>query len=700
MNYKKHFDLERKMARDISFRNQVLRNSVPIEQKKNAKELLAAMTLDEKIDYISGIRDFDIKPIPRLGIPEIGTSDTTSGVRGLPVTPTFFPAAVAMAASFDKELIKECAKAVAEECRDVGISILLGPGVNMARIPVCGRTFEYMGEDPFLAGEMAASYIQGAQSEGVITTVKHFACNNSDYNRHKENAVVDERVLREIYLPAFEKAVKCGGSLGVMTSYNQVNGEYASQNKHLVEDILRGEWGFKGIVMSDWTSLYDTVGPMKHGVDIEMPGAMFFSRSKIKKALKEGKITEEDIDRKVLRMLEVWEKAGILNRPVSENRWSLCSSEHMKTALEMARESITLLKNNNKLPLKKAKIKRIVLIGYNSKKTPAGGGGSAYIVKDTENLNEELCKRLPNAEVHSLGWNWQEKETDIELVKTADAVLYCTGFDKVFESEMFDRPYQLLDGEAEGIRKACELNSNTIVILFSGGDCETGSWISEAEAVLFAYYLGDKGAEALVDVLLGKINPSGHLPFTIAHAEKDYATMQQMPEDYWQIDDRRRGYPGQGNPEVGKITDVNYSEGLLIGYRWFDTKNIAVDFPFGHGLSYTSFEYGCLSSSVDDKLVTVSLKIKNTGTRKGSDVVQVYVHDTTPVVDKPFQRLAGFERVCLEPGEEKLVTIEIDNRAFEHFDVDTSSWVHDSSLYEIRVGSSSRDTRQISKLKI
>ncbi len=694
--YDKHFSMETKMNKMIGESRKPLKSHKYTEQKLTAIQLLEEMTLEEKINYISGVNNFCIRAIERLGIPAIWTSDTTSGVRGWKIDGTFFPAAVAMAASFDRELIHDCAKAIAEECRSVGISVLLGPGVNIARIPVCGRNFEYMGEDPYLAGEMAASYIKGAQEGGVVTTVKHFACNNSDYNRHKENAIVDERTLREIYLPAFEKAVKEAGTLGLMTSYNQVNGAYASQNSHLLNDILWNEWQYEGFVISDWTSLYDTVAPMKHGVDLEMPGPMWFSEKRIKRALRNCEITEADIDKKVLHMLKVWEKAGILNRPVVSEKKRIGTKDHRKQALQMAREAITLLKNDSGLlPLNKSKIKRIAILGYDSEHIPTGGGGSAFVRKDTvpRSLKEELASRIPDAVIDVLGWHWNKSKKNLNLVKSADVVIYCTGYDHIFESETYDRPYELLDGEPEGIKLAKTLNDNTVVILHSGGDCETATWIDFVDSVIFAYYLGDEGAEAITDVLLGKVNPSGHLPFTIAHNVDDYATMKNIPADYWHINEKRRGNPGQGNPNIGTISNVEYKEGLLVGYRWFDSNDITVDFPFGHGLSYTSFAYENLSIEKKNGLIYVSFKLRNTGKRKGAEVTQVYVHDLQPNVFKAAQALAGFQRVELSPKEERDITIVLDSRAFCHFDENSSSWVQDRSLYEIRVGSSSRDIR-------
>ena len=696
MSYRKHYATKKKMIGVVLDGKKPIKNGKTPHQTLSAQEILEAMTKDEKIDYISGIESFCVRPIDRLGLPGVWMADATSGVRGWDIDGAVMPSGVAMAASFDRDLIAKCAKDVAEECRGVGVSVLLGPGVNMARIPVCGRNFEYMGEDPFLAGEMAASYVRGAQEGGVVTTVKHFACNNSDYNRHKENAVVDERTLREIYLPAFEKAVREGGSLGVMTSYNQVNGTYASENAHLLDDILRGEWDYSGFVVSDWTSLYDTVGPVKHGVDIEMPGAQWFTRSRIKKALASGMITMDDIDRKVLRLLKVWERMGILSRPVAENSGCIGSRKHRTDALHMAQESITLLKNDTgMLPLSKRRLKKLVILGYNAVDMPISGGGAAFVTKKEpiKNLEKAFKERIPDLQVTSLGWHWQDRKGNHKLVKEADAVIYATGYDRVFECEMFDRPYELLEGEAEGIRLAASLNPNTIVVIHSGGDCETSSWIDSVNSLIFAYYLGGEGADALADVILGKINPSGHLPFTIAKKADDYSTMRNLPDDYWIPDNRRRGYPGQGNPKVGQITDVVYDEGIHIGYRWFDTNNLDVEFPFGHGLSYTSFSYSDLNLQREGAYVKVHFTVMNTGRKSGTAVPQVYVHDSTPCIEKSEQALCAFERVTLSPGESAEVSITVDPRAFSHFDTGSGSWKFDPGQYEIRVGASSRDIR-------
>ena len=666
---------------------------------ERVKTLVSAMTRREKLEYIGGTQGFCMRAVPRLGIPAIWTSDATSGVRGVEAPVTTFPAAVAMAASWNRDLVGEVASAIGSECRAVGVSILLAPGVNITRVPTCGRNFEYMGEDPFLAGEMAASYVAGVQKRGVLATVKHFACNNSDYDRHKTDSVVDERTLRELYLPSFHRVLSCGG-LGVMTSYNPVNGSYASENAHLIGDILRGEWGFRGLVISDWNSLYSTAGPVRHGVDMEMPIAKWMSPPLLEQLLSSGEITMEQIDQKIIHILDSCERLGILDRSMTDPSAPIGTADHKELALSMARESVVLLKNDgDMLPLSVDRLKRVVILGRNARQSPSGGGGSSYILANLpgQSLPDALRKRLsPDAVVSTLSGKWWRSVQNRILVKAADAVVFCTGYDHIYESEAYDRMWELPPGEATGIRTVCALNANTVVVLHGGGAMAMASWIDFPRAVLDAFYLGQASAEAVADILLGTANPSGKLPFTIARNFADYASTKNYPKKPAAVS-LARIHGGQGDPSRRRVTKMRYEEGLMVGYRQFDTQGPQPLYPFGHGLSYTSFRYEGMQAqwknSEEGPVLLVSCEVSNAGARDGAEVVQLYVHPEHPSVFRPDQELKGFAKVFLPPNEQQTVCFALAEEDFAHYDVEAMRWIADAGIYVIRIGSSSRDIR-------
>ncbi len=665
---------------------------------QRAEALLAQMHDDEKLAFVSGEDVFCIRGIPRLGLPRVWTSDATSGVRGLNVTVTDLPANVAMAATWNPPLIYKASAMVANECRATGIGVLLAPGVNIARVPVCGRNFEYMGEDPYLAGEMAAAYVQGVQSQGVIPTVKHFACNNSEDDRHKSNSVVDERTLREIYLPAFKRAVDAG-TLGLMTSYNQVNGTYASEHQHLVQDILRKEWGFDGLVISDWNSLYSTAAAVLYGVDLEMPGPRWLTPQLLSQGIADGSFTMADIDGMVLHILKAFERAGLFDRPMLDANAQLASTDHQDIADAVADQGVVLLRNNEHLlPLDSPHVRSVVIIGRNALTIPTGGGGSSYI-KPTVSiplLEEELRHRLHGTKVVTLADDtWYKNQQDRALVQGADVVIAQTGFDNMYECESFDRAWKMPLKEIAGIRQACSLNANVIAIISGGGDLETASWIDGPKAILDAFYLGTRTAATLAKILTGEINPSGKLPFTMARELGQYRSMEHYPKHAGSINPIRM-VGGQGDPKMRKVTPMPYDEGLLVGYRLFDTENLPVQFPFGHGLSYTSFSYGPIEllDPAPDALVSIQLSVTNTGTEAGSEVVQLYIHETHPVVFRPSHELKGFEKVYLVPGQTAVVRFDLPTSAFSYFDTESSGWTYQQGSFELQAGSSSRDIRQ------
>lgn len=659
-----------------------------------AEEIVKAMTLEEKIDYLSGINNFCTKPIERLGVPAAVSADATSGIRNVDIDSTMLPCGEAMAASFNRDLVRQAASVVARDGRRAGVSIILGPGVNIVRIPTGGRNFEYMGEDPYLSGEISSAYIKGAKDENVITTVKHFACNNSDYNRNKDNAIVSERALREIYLPAFKKAID-NGTLGIMTSYNLINGEHGSENEHLLTDILRKEWGFDGLVMSDWISLYNAEAVMHHGVDLEMPFNMILNQESIKKLLEEGKITEKEIDDKVYHTLKTLERAGVFSRTVDDKSIKK-TPEDSEIAYRVGAEGAILLKNDkNLLPLNGKELKKIVILGFQAEHLAYSGGGSCFIMTDVpqKTMKEALLERIPGVEVTvSSSSQWYEDAAMAAKVKEADVVLYETGFDQLIESEFYDKSYELPNDDAKGILKAAELTEKLVVIVTSGGDWEKKSWLGRVSTLIDGLFLGERAADIQSDILLGLVNPSGKLPFTLAYDMYDYPSMGHYPKDYDRIDDYRQGMKVQTEESQNPVFDNVYEEGIYVGYRYFDTQKKTVAFPFGHGLSYTTFSYSGLSLKKEKDGVQVTWTVKNTGDRNGKETSLIFIHDTVST-DKPYQELKGFEKVELAPGEEKVLTSFLPEEDFGRFDEDSNSWVIDHHTYQIRVGASSRDIR-------
>ncbi len=668
-----------------------------IKCEYSVDELISKMTLDEKIDYISGINDFCIRGIDRLNLKEVWTTDASAGARGWDEEVTIFPSPIAMAATFNRDLISKVSSSICKETKAVGASVLLAPGVNIARVPTCGRNFEYFGEDPYLSGEMAKAYIEAANKVGVITTVKHFACNNSDYDRHKADSVVDERTLHEIYLPAFKKAVDCGTN-SVMTSYNLINGTYASENEYLIEEVLKKKWGFKGFVMSDWTSVYSTINAVKHGIDLEMPKGVWFSKDKINKALENKEISEEDITNKVKNILTILDKVGVLNHEVNELDYELHSKEAQNVAYNTALESITLLKNdNNLLPLDKSKIKSVVILGKNRDLIPSGGGSSQIIAR-VEMITLEEKLKLEGFEVKSFGKKWYKKSKKREDVKKADLVIIKSGFDGVDESECYDRDYEIDKKEVKGILEANKLNKNTITIINSGGAFDP-SWIKKSPTLFLSYYLGEKESLALYDIIFNKVSPSGRLPFTIAKKFSDWESYKNYYSDYNKYS-LKRVQKGQGDPNVRKPKKIEYKEGLLVGYRDFRTNNKSVAFDFGFGLSYSAFKYSDLVINKEKDIFKVNFNLENIGEFETNQTSFVFVHAIDSGVFRVEEELKGFEKVNLKPNEKKNITIELDSDAFKYYDVEKHDWVLEPCKFEIRVNSSANNIELIDEIEI
>jgi len=658
----------------------------PSDEPSVAKRLLAHLTADEKISLLSGVEEFCIPAVPRVGLKAVWSSDATLGLRNWKTEVTDFPASSALASSFDCELLERVGTILGEECRALGVGVLLGPGVNLARVPVCGRNFEYYGEDPYLSGEMAAAYIKGVTTYPVITCVKHFACNNSEYDRHKSNSVVDERTLRELYLPAFKRSLE-SGSLALMTSYNQVNGTYTSEHPYLLEGILRGEWGFDTLVVSDWNSLYSTQGVLAHGVDLEMPAPRYLGKEQVQKSLQTDKATQAMIDAKVLHLLTTYERAGLFTVPMADTTCKAGTAEHRQAALGAALSSVVLLKNDDAvLPLDKH---AHLCIGGSLIDKVSQGGGSSMIalqagVQTLASALQERADRLPRFWYRAPKWR--------KRVAQADAVVLQVGFDHIEESEAYDKPWRLLASDRESIRQAAKLNGKTVVIVQSGGAVEMESWHACVPSILSASFLGSSTAQALEALLFGDANPSGKLCYTIAHSLDDYRSMRTYPRDFAHLS-LARLRKGQGDPTVRSVQNLEYNEALMMGYRQFDTEKQEPLFCFGHGLSYTHFFYENLKCEELSDGWELSFTVRNCTERAGSEVCQLYVRSFEPVVFRPMQELKGFVKVALGPHASKQVSLVVGFEALSRWDLERWAFVSDPGQYELCVGSSSRDIR-------
>ncbi|MCX7987587.1 MAG: glycoside hydrolase family 3 C-terminal domain-containing protein, partial [Bacteroidales bacterium] len=651
---------------------------VKFEQADSAALLLLSkMTLEEKISMLGGHNMFYTQGIDRLGIPALLMSDATAGVRmldhikGKIGKSTAFPCPVALAATWNPEIAYQYARSIGEECNAAGIHILLGPGVNIYRISQNGRNFEYFGEDPYLGSRMVEQYIKGVQSTGTIATLKHFLCNNHEYHRRTTNVLVDDRTLHEIYLPIFKAGIDAG-AMAVMTAYNQVRGEYCGQSKFVISDLLRKELGFKWLVMSDWWSTFDPEKTIKSGLDLEMPGESngsdavnalgdVYVKTNAKRLLEEGKITLDDIDRMVRSFLRTAIAMKLFDKK-ADSSYLIKFTEHEQTALNTAREAVVLLKNNGILPL--SETTKVIITGHHANIVPAGQG-SAYV----EGYNKIT---LVQAMAQIFGNNalYIEKPSAEEL-KKAKAVVLNIG---TADSEGYDRPFDLPEDVEKMILYIVENNPNTIVVVNSGGGINMTRWIDKVAAVLYAFYPGQNGNIAIAEILSGKINPSGKLPFTIEKnfsdaPGKDYIPIGQQMEHNWN-NDLNIKLP---------INTVTYHEGILVGYRWYETKNIEPLFWFGHGLSYTSFAFRDIkctrTSSSDNPQVEVSFEIENTGKISGAEVAQLYVEDVRSSVVRPKKELKAFQKVFLTPGEKKTVRFTLGKDAFAFYDATRKTWV-------------------------
>jgi len=708
----------------------------PIEQR--VEDALSRMTLQEKIRMLHAQSKFSSSGVPRLGIPEFWTTDGPHGVRPEVLWDEWeqagwtndsiiaFPALTALAATWNKEMSWKYGKSLGEEARFRKKDILLGPGVNIYRTPLNGRNFEYMGEDPFLSSKMVVPYIQGVQSNGVATSVKHFAMNNQEMFRHTSNVIVDDRTLYEIYLPPFKAAVTEGDSWTIMGAYDKYKDQYASQNQYLLNDILKKEWNYKGVVVSDWGAVNDTQQAIFNGLDIEFGSwtnglsegtsdaySNYYLATPYLNLIKSGKVGTKELDDKVRRILRLAFKTTMnTHKPIG----NIASAEHIDAAKQIGEEGIVLLKNDkNILPVNLSKTKKIAVIGENAIKMMTVGGGSSslkakYEISPLDGIKARFGK---NAEVKyargyvgdvggeyngvKSGQDLNDNRTPeqlineaVELAKNSDFVIFVGGLNKsdFQDSEGNDRKsYGLPYNQDDVISALAKANKNLAVVLVSG-NAVAMPWIKDVPAIVQGWYLGSESGHALASVLAGDANPSGKLPFTFpvkledspAHRVGNYPG---DPEDL---------AAGKGKDQKNPI-NITYNEGIFVGYRWYDTKNIKPLFSFGHGLSYTTFEFGKAAAdktvmSQNDK-ITFSVTVKNTGTKAGAEVTQLYIKDVKSSVPRPEKELKGFEKVFLNPGETKTVTFTIDKSALSYFDAGKHDWTAEPGEFEALIGNAS-----------
>jgi beta-glucosidase len=688
--------------------------SLPIYQdasqgvEARVEDLLSRLTLEEKISLVHGDSKFTTAAIPRLGIPRRWMSDGPHGVRE-DVGPdtwaasghtddfsTYLPPLIGVAATWNPEDARAMGEVIGEEARRRGKDIMLGPGVNMQRTPLCGRSFEYMGEDPWLTGRMAVAYIQGVQSKNVASCVKHFAANNQETHRTSVNVQMDERTLREIYLPAFKAAVQEGGAWCVMGAYNQFRGTHCCENAYLLNNVLKGEWGFTGMVISDWGGVHDTDEAVRNGLDLEMGTEIinsyseFYLADDFLKGIRSGKYPIALLDDKVRRNLRVMIATHVLDERAPG---SLNTVSHQMTARKLAEEGIVLLKNAGAvLPLNVTSLHTIAVIGENATRKQAHGGDSSaikafYEVTPLEGIVTR-CGKDANV-LFSQGYREGAKPEEastlidraVQAASTADVAIIVGGLnhEKGFDSEGADRhDLKLPFGQDDLIRRVAQANPHTVVVLVSGSPVEMSGWIDQTPAVVEAWYGGMEGGNALARVLCGDVNPSGKLPCTFPQRLED------TPTEVF------HSYPGVKDQET-------YTEGLLIGYRYYDTKKVEPLFPFGHGLSYTQFTYSPATvvpgNGADNVVAMVECEVKNTGSRDGAEVVQVYVHPDAPGLPRPEKELKGFRKIMLKAGESQRVRIPLERGAFAYYDPSKSGWVAEKGRYAVMVGSSSRDIR-------
>ncbi len=716
-----------------------LNPNAPIEER--VEDALSRMTLEEKVGMTTAQSKFSSRGVPRLGIPEVWHTDGPHGIRPEVLwdewdqagwtndSCTAFPALINLAATWDKEMSMLYGTSIGEEARYRKKDILLGPGVNICRTPYNGRNFEYMGEDPFLSGKMVVPYVQGVQQNGVAACVKHYAVNNQEFQRTQSNSVVDDRTLHEIYLPAFKAAVQEGNAWAIMGSYNLYNGQFNCHNKKLLVDILKNDWGFDGVVVSDWGGCRDDEEAVLNGLDIEMgtwtnglSGAAsdsyrnYHMADPYLKGLREGKYTTKELDDKARRILRTIFRTSMRPEP---NYGRFVCPEHYQAARDIAAAGVVLLKNdNNLLPMNVKEGAKIVLVGENAVKKMVVGGGSsnlktAYEVNPLEGIQNAYGDKAEVVWVRgyvgdtSTSYNAVDTGQDltdnrtpevliaeaVEAAKGADYVIFVGGLNKSAhqDTESYDRlQLDLPYAQEDVIRALAQVNDNLIVVNISGSPVSM-PWADEVDAIVQGWYGGTESGNALADVLSGKINPSGKMPFTVPYkyedgpikTERQYPGIKEEGEEFWQ---------------------THYDEGIYVGYRWYEAKQIPVQWAFGHGLSYTTFEYGqakaAKASMTADGKMTVSVDVKNTGDREGAEVVQLYIADPASSIDRPVKELKGFEKITLKPGESKTVSFEIAADALSYYSVEDNGWKAEAGEFQALIGPSSADIRTTASFEL
>ncbi|WDT68884.1 glycoside hydrolase family 3 C-terminal domain-containing protein [Cloacibacterium sp. TD35] len=713
-----------------------LDDSQPIEVR--VEDALSKMTLEEKVAMLHAQSKFSSPGVPRLGIPEFWTTDGPHGIRPEVKWDEWeqagwtndsiiaYPALTALSATWNKKMSWNYGKALGEEARYRKKDILLGPGVNIYRTPLNGRNFEYMGEDPFLSSKMVVPYIKGVQSNGVAACVKHYALNNQEQFRHTSNVIIDDRTLYEIYLPAFKAAVQEGNTWSIMGAYDMYKNQFSSQNQYLLNDILKKEWGFKGVVVSDWGAVNDTKQAIMNGLDMEFGSWTnglsegtsnaydnYYLAHPYLKLIKSGEVGTKELDDKVRRILRL---AFLTTMNKNKPFGNIASEEHRAIAKEIGEEGIVLLKNQkNVLPINVSKTKKIAVIGENAIKMMTVGGGSSSLKVKYETLPLDGIKARfgKDAEVAyargyvgDVGGEYNGVKTGkdltdnrsqaeltkeaVELAKNSDFVIFVGGLNKsdFQDSEGNDRkdmglPYH----QDELISALAKANKNFTVVLVSGNAVEM-PWVKEVSSIVQAWYLGSESGHAIASVLAGDANPSGKLPFTFPVKLEDNSAHQlgEYPGNKEEL------AQGKGKDQQNPI-NIKYNEGIFVGYRWHDTKNIKPLFSFGHGLSYTTFEIGQAKTDkaviTEDETITFTIPVKNTGKKAGAEVVQLYIRDVKSSLPRPLKELKGFEKIYLNSGEQKVVTITIDKSALSFFDPVKHDWVAEPGDFEALIGNSS-----------
>ena len=661
----------------LPFRNM----SLGVEER--VEDLLERLTLEEKFRLSVGVKAFFTRPIKRLGIPNFRMCDGPHGIGPHSTNnleSTYFPTGICRTATWNPEMAEDFGVALAQEIREIGYHMSLGPGINIIRSPLCGRNFEYQTEDPYLNKIMATNIVKGLQSQRIAACVKHYVCNNQETNRHTVSCEVSERALQEIYLPAFEATVREADAWSFMTCYNKVNGTYGCENKNLIKERLRNEWGFRGFVVTDWFATKwseSTEKATNAGLSLEMPTAIKYKKTLLRRIFNEGKFTEDTLNENIRRLLRVMFLVGLFDDESTLPKGSRNTPEHQAVARKIAEEGIVLLKNEgNVLPLDVNKLSKIAIIGANASKKSSMGGGSSQV--------------LPPYEITPLQGLEKKCKGKVDIITNpseADIAIIFAGLNHKpeMDCEATDRKiFELPADQIELINKTVQENSKTIVVLISGSPIGMNGWLDNIPVLIEAWYPGMEGGNAITDILFGDVNPSGKLPMTFPKTLSDSPAHKST-----------RTFPGDDN--------VFYDEGIFVGYRHFDTNSIEPLFPFGYGLSYTTFKYEDIKISPEnisnDEKFTVSVNITNSGERTGAEIVQLYVQDIEASVERPLKELKRFKKIRLKPGETKKITFELEKNDLSFFDEKNNYWVAEKGIFNILVGSSSRDIRKQGKIK-